>query len=51
MVLYQLYVEKVCKVGSNWFGDGKTFDDYTCDHLDSGNFTEAQGMTMPAPND
>lgn len=37
-----LYFDKICKVGSNWFGNGTTFSDYVCDHLDNGNYTEEQ---------
>ena len=37
-----LYYEKICKVGSYWFGNGTTFSDEICDHLDNGNHTEEQ---------
>lgn len=37
-----LYFDKVCKVGSVWFGNGSTYPDEVCDHIDNGTFDEVQ---------
>ena len=41
-----LYFDKVCKVGSVWFGNGSTYPDEVCDHLDNGTFGEVQNYVQ-----
>jgi len=37
-----LYMEKICTVGSVWFGNGSSYDKETCKIFDDGNHTELQ---------
>lgn len=43
---YSLYFDKVCKVGSTWFGDGSHWSDDICDHVDNGTFGEIQNYVQ-----
>ena len=37
-----LYFDKICEVGSYFFGNGTTYDREVCLSLDSGNYTDIQ---------
>ena len=41
-ITQNIYYDKICKVGSVWFGNGTTFPEELCNQLDNGNFTEEQ---------
>lgn len=42
VVTPQLYYEKVCKLGSSIFGNGSSYPEDVCDHLDNGNYDHIQ---------
>lgn len=48
VIISQLQYEKVCKLGSDWFGNGTSFDDDVCDALDNGEHDEEQEMVQKA---
>ena len=46
IVLNQLYFDKVCKTGSDLFGNGTSFPDNICDNIDSGDYEEVENFVQ-----
>ena len=46
IVLNQLYFDKVCKTGSNLFGNGTSYSDKICDNLDSGDYEDIENFVQ-----
>jgi len=44
----QLYLEKICTVGSVWFGNGSTYSQETCDNIDNGDHNSTQDYVQKA---
>ena len=41
-----LYFDKTCKSGSIWFGNGTSYPDEVCDHIDSGEYDDIQNSVQ-----